>query len=54
MTGRGFVFQLQQPALFLQRLGEMPQEQERYPLEIHCADDPDWSYYQRMAPSVAA
>ena len=53
VTGRAereFVFYLQQPALFLQGLTDMPQEQERYPLEIHSQEDPDWSYYDDLAP----
>ena len=53
VTGRAereLVFYLQQPALFLQGLTDMPQEQERYPLEIHSQGDPDWSYYDDLAP----
>lgn len=53
VTGRSereFVFYLQQPKLFLQRLSEMPQEQARYPLEVHSQDDPDWSYFDDLAP----
>ena len=53
VTGRSereFVFYLQQPKLFLQRLTDMPQESERYPLEIHSQDDPGWSYYDDLVP----
>lgn len=54
VTGRSereFVFQLQQPQQFLQRLNEMPQEDERYPIEIHHTDDPDWNYFDDLAPN---
>ncbi|NVD97808.1 DUF695 domain-containing protein [Massilia sp. BJB1822] len=53
VTGRSereFVFYLQQPELFLQRLTDMPHEQERYPIEIHFAEDPEWSYFDDFAP----
>jgi len=53
VTGRSereFVFYLQQPTLFLQRLTEMPQERERYPVEIYSTEDPDWSYFEDLAP----
>lgn len=48
---REFVFYLQQPQLFLKRLSDMPQEEERYPIEIHLADDPEWSYFDDLLPS---
>ncbi|MGC1174597.1 DUF695 domain-containing protein [Polaromonas sp.] len=54
LTGRAereFVFYLQQPQLFLKRLTNMPQEQERYPIEIHFADDPDWAYFDELLPN---
>lgn len=54
ITGRSereFVFYLQQPQLFLKRLSEMPQEQERYPIEIHTNEDPVWSYFDDLLPS---
>lgn len=53
LTGRAereFVFYLQQPQQFLQHLTNMPQEHDRYPIEIYCEDDPDWSYFDAMAP----
>lgn len=53
ITGRAereFVFYLQQPQRFLQHLTDMPQEIDRYPIEIHCQDDPDWSYFDDLAP----
>jgi hypothetical protein len=55
LTGRSereFVFYLQQPQLFLKRLTDMPQEHERYPIEIHFENDPEWSYYDDLAPVV--
>lgn len=53
VTGRAereFVFYLQEPQQFLQHLTNMPQEHDRYPIEIHCQDDPDWSYFDGLAP----
>lgn len=53
VTGRSereFVFHLQQPKQFLQRLVDMPQETERYPIEIHLEEDPDWLYFDDLAP----
>lgn len=53
LTGRAereFVFHLKQPQLFLKHLTEMPQEEERYPIEIHQTDDPDWAYFDDLLP----
>lgn len=53
VTGRAereFVFYLQHPQRFLQHLTDMPQEHDRYPMEIHCQEDPDWSYFDELAP----
>ena len=53
ITGRSereFVFYLRQPQQFLQCLTDMPQECERYPLEIHSEDDPDWQYFDDLTP----
>jgi len=53
ITGRAereFVFYLQQPQRFLQHLTNLPQEQDPYPIEIHCQEDPDWSYFDKLAP----
>jgi len=53
VTGRSereFVFHLQQPQQFLQRLTDMPQEDERYPIEIHLEEDPGWLYFDDLAP----
>lgn len=41
---REFVFHTNDPANFLKLLTEMPQEAERYPIEIYRAEDRDWSY----------
>jgi len=52
ITGRAereFVFYLQQAQQFLQRLTDMPQEHDRYPIEIHCHEDPAWSYFDNLA-----
>jgi hypothetical protein len=54
ITGRSereFVFYLLDPQLFMQRLTEMPQEQDRYPIEIHLEEDPEWSYFDGLAPT---
>jgi hypothetical protein len=56
ITGRGereFVFYLQDPRLFVKRLSEMPQEQDRYPIEIHLEDDPEWEYFDSLLPPDA-
>ncbi len=53
LTGRSereFVFQVADPDLFLRRLTEMPQEAERYPIELNLADDPEWAYYDAVLP----
>jgi hypothetical protein len=47
---REFVFQVVDPELFLRRLTEMPQEAERYPIEINLTDDPEWAYYEAILP----
>lgn len=54
ITGRGereFVFYVQDPQLFLKHLSEMPQEAERYPIEIHAADDSEWTYFDALLPA---
>ena len=54
VTGRSereFVFYLQRTQQFLQCLTDMPQEQERYPIEIHMEEDPDWSYFDDLVPN---
>lgn len=54
LTGRSereFVFYVKDPQIFVQRLSEMPQEEERYPIEIHLEDDPEWAYFESILPS---
>jgi hypothetical protein len=49
MTGRGereFVFFTKSTEEFMRLLGSMPQESMRYPIKIHAADDPNWSYFK--------
>jgi hypothetical protein len=45
---REFVFHSPDSTEFLQRLSDMPQEVEPYPIEIHRNDDPDWEYYRSV------
>ena len=37
---------------FLDRLTNMPQEEERYPITIQKYDDPAWSYFESVIPKV--
>jgi hypothetical protein len=41
---REWVFHTADAKGFLERLTAMPQEQARYPIEIHQNNDPEWSY----------
>ena len=45
---REFVFHTPDANEFLRRLTDMPQEVERYPIEIRSADDPGWEYYDAI------
>ncbi len=48
LTGNGtreFVFHTPNPQEFIRRLTEMPQEKDRYPIEINLNADPTWDYY---------
>jgi hypothetical protein len=45
---REFIFHTADPSEFLQRLTEMPQETERYPLTIERYDDPEWAYFKAI------
>ncbi len=38
---------------FMERLTNMPQEKERYPITIQKYDDPAWSYFEAVVPKVA-
>ena len=49
MTGRGereLVFFAKSTDEFMRLLGSMSQELTRYPIKIHAADDPEWSYLE--------
>jgi Family of unknown function (DUF695) len=49
LTGNGereFIFQTRDVSGFLQRLTNMPQKEDRYPITIYRNDDPDWSYFE--------
>lgn len=55
LTGRGqkeYVWQTTDPQLFLKSLTQMPQEEERYPIEIHHNEDATWDYYERILADV--
>jgi hypothetical protein len=55
LTGRGereFVFYTPDPHEFVRRLSQMPQEEERYPIEIHANEDADWEYFETELNSV--
>lgn len=55
VTGKGereFIFQVNSKNLFLQALTEMPQEVERYPIEIYSADDAEWGYFNDLTDSL--
>ncbi|MGI8897440.1 MAG: DUF695 domain-containing protein [Pyrinomonadaceae bacterium] len=45
-----FVFHTADEAIFLGRLTNMPQEQERYPLTILRNTDPEWNYFDSVIP----
>ena len=51
LTGKGqreFVFHAFNVNEFLQRLTQMLQEKERYPIEINFAEDVEWDYVDRV------
>lgn len=45
-----FMFHTANVPGFLERLTNMPQEEERYPITIQKYDDPDWSYFKALIP----
>lgn len=49
---REFIFHTGDVPGFMERLTNMPQETERYPITIQKYDDPDWSYLESIS-SVA-
>lgn len=48
---REFVFHTADAAGFLQRLTDMPQENLRYPIELHHSEDAGWEYDASIIPS---
>jgi len=49
---REFVFHTADVAEFVQRLTNMPQEVERYPIDLLRNNDPDWAYFDAVTPQV--
>lgn len=47
-----FIFYTADVPGFLDRLTNMPQENERYPITIQSEDDPDWSYFRAVTPKA--
>jgi hypothetical protein len=45
---REYVFHTRSPDEFLRRLIDMPQELERYPIEIYQTEDSTWEYVDRV------
>jgi hypothetical protein len=36
------------------RLTDMPQEEDRYPIELTRSEDPDWGYDDAVVPQTAS
>lgn len=56
LTGKGqreFNFHTSNPQGFVERLSNMPQEKDRYPIEIYCYEDPTWDYVNRVLSDIA-
>ena len=49
---REFVFHTPDPQEFVNRLTNMPQESDAYPIEISCNEDPEWVYYYDEIGSI--
>lgn len=47
-----YVFHTADVSEFLQRLTNMPQEKEKYPITIHRYNDPEWKYFQSVIAQV--
>jgi hypothetical protein len=47
---REYIFQTADVPGFLERLTNMPQEEERYPITIQKNHDPDWAYFEDVVP----
>lgn len=55
LTGNGereFVFYTKDSSEFINRITNMPQKEEPYPIEIHASDDPGWSYYHEEVDGI--
>ena len=55
LSGKGqkeYVIQTIDPNLFLKSLTNMPQEEERYPIEIIHNEDDTWDYYDRVLSDI--
>ena len=56
LTGKGqreFSFHTADPQGFVERLSHMPQEEDRYPIEIYCYEYPTWDYVNRVLSDIA-
>jgi Family of unknown function (DUF695) len=49
---REYVFHTTNPQEFLNRLTDMPQENDRYPIEIILTEDPEWEYFDRARSDI--
>lgn len=47
-----FIFYTADVSGFMERLTNMPQEKERYPIKIQRYDDPNWSYFKTVIPKA--
>lgn len=45
-----FIFYTTDVPEFMERLTNMPQEKERYPITIEKYNDPNWSYFESVIP----
>ena len=45
---REFIFHTADVPGFMERLTNIPQEEDRYPITIQRYDDPDWSYFDSL------
>ena len=51
-TQREFVFHTADPQEFVNRLSQMPQENDAYPIEINLNEDPEWDYYYNEISNI--
>lgn len=47
---REYIFHTADVSGFMERLTNMPQEEERYPITIQKSNDPTWSYFESTIP----